>query len=219
MGFRLQNTRKNMNQTVESYLLEGCGRCPLGGTPNCKVHKWVFALKTLRAIVLDFGLVEETKWGVPCYTFRAENILIISAFRDYCAISFFKGALLNDIKKILEKPGPHSQAVRLIKFTDTTKIEAIETDIRAYIYEAIEVEKLGLKIHFKKYPDAIPEELEVKFEEDSIFRTAFEALTPGRQRGYVIYFSAPKQSKTRQSRIEKSIEKILNGKGLNDKYK
>ena len=207
-----------MTTTVDQYLSEGCGRCPLGGTPDCKVHTWVPALEMLREIVLDCGLREESKWGVPCYTFQGGNVLLLSAFKDYCCISFFKGALLRDETGLLVKPGKNSQAGRLLKFTDVARIREIEDYIRAFIYEAVEVEKAGLKVVLKKNPEPIPEELEQKFAEDQVFKNAFEALTPGRQRGYILFFSAPKQAKTRVSRIEKSIEKILNGEGLHDKY-
>lgn len=208
-----------MNPKVDNYLIEGCGRCALGGTPDCKVHKWTQELELLRKIVLDCELTEEVKWGVPCYTFQKKNVLIVSAFREYCSVSFFKGALLKDPMGILDKPGENSQAARLIKFTNIKEIKAVEADLKTYIYEAIEVEKKGLKVNFKKNPEPIPEELERKFEEDPVLKTAFETLTPGRQRGYILYFSAPKQSKTRESRIEKSIGKILNGEGLHDQYK
>lgn len=207
-----------MNTSVDNYFIEGCGRCPLGGTPDCKVHNWTSELKLLRQTVLDCGLVEECKWGAPCYTFQNKNVLMVSALKDYCAISFFKGALLKDAEELLEKPGEHSQAARLFKFTDVGRIQKIEPQIKAYIFEAIEVEKAGLKINFKKSPEPLPEELENIFEDDPTLKNAFEALTPGRQRGYIIYFSQPKQSKTRISRIEKSIGKILNGEGLHDKY-
>ena len=207
-----------LNPKVDNYLSEGCGRCPLGGTPDCKVHNWTPELEFLRMIVLDCGLTEELKWGVPCYTFQETNVLLVSAFRDYCAISFFKGALLSDEHGLLEKPGKHSQAARLLKFTSVESIRAVETHLKTYIFEAIEVEKAGLKVNFKTHPEPIPEELEKKFEEDPVLKNAFEALTPGRQRGYILYFSAPKQSKTRTARIEKSLGKILKGEGLNDKY-
>jgi len=207
-----------MNKTVDNYFLEGCGRCDLGGTPDCKVHQWIPELKYLRRIVAACGLTEESKWGFPCYTFKSANVLLVSAFKHYCAISFFKGALLRDNKELLEKPGENSQAMRLLKFEDIERIEEIEADIKTYVLEAIEVEKAGLKVDFKKNPEPIPEELNKKFEEDPTLKSAFEALTPGRQRGYIIYFSAPKQSKTRESRIEKCIGKILNGEGLNDQY-
>lgn len=207
-----------MNQSVDNYFINGCGRCSLGGTPDCKVHQWIAELELLRNIVLDCGLTEASKWGVPCYTFQQKNVLIVSAFKEYCAISFFKGALLSDNKGILVKPGKNSQAARLIRFTSTEAIKAMEDDLRSYIFEAMEVEKAGLKVEFKTNPEPIPEELATKFEEDPVLKTAFESLTPGRQRGYIIYFSAPKQAQTREARIHKSIGKILNGEGLHDKY-
>jgi uncharacterized protein YdeI (YjbR/CyaY-like superfamily) len=208
-----------MNQSVENYLLEGCGRCELGSTPDCKVHQWTKELELLRMFVLECGLTEECKWGVPCYTYKDKNVLMISALKEYCCISFFKGVLLADQSSILEKPGDNSQAVRLIKFRDVKAIKAIESELKAYIHEAVEVEKAGLKVAFKKNPEPLPEELENRFEEDPMFKSAFEALTPGRQRGYILYFSQPKQSKTRLSRIEKYTAMILNGEGLHDKYK
>jgi uncharacterized protein YdeI (YjbR/CyaY-like superfamily) len=207
-----------MTNHVDQYLEVGCGRCPLGGTPDCKVHQWTRELELLRAIVLDCGLNEEVKWGVPCYTFQKNNVLIVSAFRDYCSISFFKGSLMSNASELLEKAGPNSQAARLMKFTEIEKIREREADIKACIFEAIEVEKAGLNVQFKRNPEPMPEELEKKFEEDPVLKSAFEVLTPGRQRGYIIYFSAAKQLKTRESRIEKCIGKILNGEGLNDKY-
>ncbi len=207
-----------MNNSVDKYLLEGCGRCPLGGTPNCKVHSWRKELELLRKLVLSNGLTEESKWGVPCYTQQNKNVLIISAFKAYCAISFFKGALLSDKGGVLEKPGKNSQAARLIKFTNTKKIKALAPTLKDYIQEAIAIEKAGLKVDFQKNTEAMPEELENKLAKDPDFKAAFEALSHGRQRGYIIYFSSAKQSKTRESRIEKSIGKILNGEGLNDKY-
>ncbi|WP_343486000.1 YdeI/OmpD-associated family protein [Allomuricauda sp. d1] len=207
-----------MNTSVDNYFIEGCGRCPLGGTPNCKVHQWVVELKLLRTIALDCGLEETTKWGVPCYMHQNKNVLIISAFKDHCVLSFFKGALLNDVENILEKPGKNSQAARILKFTDSQTINKLETTLKAYIYEAIEVEKAGLKVPFKKNPEPIPEELQQKLDEDPILKTAFETLTPGRQRGYILHFLQPKQSKTRIARIEKCTPMILNGTGLHDKY-
>ncbi len=208
-----------LNPKVDQYLLEGCGRCPFGGTPDCKVHQWTAELELLRSIILDCGLTEELKWGAPCYTFEGKNVLMISALRSYCCISFFKGSLLSDNKGLLKKPGKHSQAAHLFKFTNIEDIKNIEADIKTYIFEAIEVEKAGLKVDFKKNPEPIPEELEKKFEEDPVLKTAFEALTAGRQRGYILYFSAPKQSQTRITRIEKCMPKILIGEGLHDKYK
>jgi uncharacterized protein YdeI (YjbR/CyaY-like superfamily) len=173
----------------------------------------------LRAIVLECGLTEELKWGVPCYTYENKNILLVSAFKEYCVSSFFKGVLLKDLHNILEKPGPHSQSDRVIKFTSVQRINELEEVLKAYIFEAIEVEKAGLRVEFKKSPEPIPDELQQKLDEDLFFKTAFEELTPGRQRGYIIYFSQPKQSKTRVARIEKNVPRILNGDGLHDKFK
>ncbi len=208
-----------MNKTVDNYLLNGCERCSLGGTPDCKVYQWTSELDLLRKTVLECGLNEDCKWGVPCYTYRGNNILLISAFKTYCAISFFKGALLADKNELLEKPGKYSQSTRLIKFTNLKEIQNIKAILKTYIFEAVEIEKAGLKVEFKKNPEPVPAELENKFEEDLSLKNAFEALTPGRQRGYILYFSQAKQAKTRIARIEKCTEMILNGKGLNDNYK
>lgn len=206
-----------MNTDVDLYFTEGCGRCPLGGTPDCKVHNWTEELKHLRKIILECGLTEESKWGVPTYTYQHTNVLVLAALIDYCAISFFKGALLNDSHEILSKPGENTQAARLIKFTSTSKVSKLKNELKAYIFEAIEVEKAGLKVEFVKKPEPIPREFQLKLDADPKLKKAFEALTPGRQRGYILFFSAPKQSKTRESRIEKSIPKILDGQGMNDR--
>lgn len=206
----------SMNPKVDLYFAAGCGRCPLGNTPQCKVHKWPEAMQTLRMIILDCGLTEELKWGVPCYTWQKSNILILSAFNDYCALSFFKGALLNDPSGVLSKPGENTQAARLVRFTNIQEVVALEPALKAFIYEAIELEKAGAKVAFKKSPEPVPEEFQQKLAEIPALKTAFEALTPGRQRAYILHFSAPKQSGTRMARIEKCMEQILNGKGLND---
>ena len=205
-----------MNPLVDLYLADGCGRCALYATPQCKVIPWQKELAALRAIVLDCGLTEELKWGVPCYTFQDGNIAIVSAFKAYCSISFFKGALLQDDHGLLVKQGEHSQAARLIKFTHIQEIIAQESILKTYIYEAMEVEKAGLKVAFKKNPEPIPEEFQCKLDENPALKAAFEALTPSRQRGYILYFSQPKQAKSRESRIEKCVLKIMEGKGLND---
>lgn len=206
-----------VNSQVDKYLVDGCGRCRLGGTPDCKVNNWPEELKQLRNILLDSGLAETLKWGVPCYTYQDSNIVLMSAFKEYCALSFFKGALLKDANGILDRPGENTQAARLIRFTDVREIVEMEPILKAYIHEAIEVEKAGLKVEFKKNPEPVPEEFQKKLDEDPVLKTAFDALTPGRQRGYLLHFSAPKQSKTRESRIEKYIQKILDGQGLNDR--
>jgi uncharacterized protein YdeI (YjbR/CyaY-like superfamily) len=206
-----------VNTNVDTYFTVGCGRCALGGTPACRVHRWTEELKLLRMIILECRLVEESKWGVPCYTFQRKNTLILASFNDFCSISFLKGALLQDEHKILTKPGENTQAARLIKFTNIEEIARLKAIIKAYIFEAIEVEKSGLKVVLKKNPEPIPNELKAYFEEDPTFKTAFEALTPGRQRGYILHFSGSKQAKTRESRIMKCIPKILEGIGLNDR--
>jgi uncharacterized protein YdeI (YjbR/CyaY-like superfamily) len=182
-----------------------------------KAKKWQEELEKLRMIILDCQLTEELKWGKPCYTFQKSNIVIIQGFKEYCALMFCKGALLNDANGILIKPGENTQAGRWIKFTAVREIVEMETILKAYIYEAIEVEKAGLKVNFKKTTEfIIPEEFQNKLDEIPALKTAFDALTPGRQRAYILYFSAPKQSKTRESRVEKCMQQILNGKGLDD---
>lgn len=210
-----------MNHTVNEYLLEGCGRCSLGGTPQCKVHLWTNELSLLRKLVLDCGLSETCKWGVPCYTIEIDakehNVLIVAAFKEYCAISFFKGILLKDNLKLLHLPGKNSQSVKYFKFTNINEIIALESTIKTYILEAIEHEKNGEKVRFDKQPEPIPEEFERLLKANPAISKAFFALTPGRQRGYIIHFSEPKQSKTRLARIEKQIQKILEGKGFFDK--
>lgn len=206
-----------MTKDVETYLSEGCGRCSLGGTPACKVHRWQHELVALRRIVLDCGLTEACKWGVPCYTFMGKNIALISAIKENCFVSFFKGALLHDEHGILSFAGKNSQVDKMIRFTNLEDILNMEDWIKTYIFEAIEVEKAGLKVQKSTNPD-LPEELQRKFEEVPALQSAFEALTPGRQRGWALYFSAPKQSQTREARIVKSMQKILNGEGLHDKY-
>ncbi len=208
-----------MNANVDLYFTEGCGRCPLGGTPQCKVNNWPKELSLLRSIVLECGLTEESKWGVPTYTFKKGHVVIVAAFKEYCALSFFKGALLEDADGILDKPGENTQSARLIKFTSLQDITSIEATLKAYVFEAIEVEKAGLQVDFKAKRELnYPEELQQKLDNDPMLKEAFEALTPGRQRGYVLHFSQPKQTTTRASRIEKCIPLILNGLGLNEHY-
>jgi uncharacterized protein YdeI (YjbR/CyaY-like superfamily) len=190
-----------------------------------KAKNWQEELEQLRMIVLDCGLTEELKWGVPCYTFPASagrqkrNIVLIHVFKEYCALLFFKGVLLNDPNGILIQQTENVQAGRQIRFTNVRQIVKMAPILKAYIYEAIEVEKVGLKVPFKKTTDfIIPEEFQKKLSAEGghALKTAFKALTPGRQKAYIFYFSQPKQSKTRMSRIEKYIPQILNGKGLDD---
>lgn len=171
----------------------------------------------MRTIVLDCGLTEELKWGCPCYTFQGSNIVLIHTFKEYCALLFFKGALLNDADGILIQQTENVQAARQARFTGTREIIDRASVLKAYIYEAIEVEKAGLKVTLKKTPEFnMPEEFQKKLNKTPALKKAFEGLTPGRQRAYLLYFSAPKQSRTRESRIEKSMQQILDGKGLND---
>ncbi len=192
-----------MNPKVDKYFSEA--------------KKWQEELEKLRMTVLDCGLTEVLKWGVPCYTFQKSNIVLIHAFKEYCALLFFKGGLLNDADGILIQQTKNVQAGRQVRFTNVREIVEMETILKAYIYEAIEVEKAGLKVNFKKTTEfIIPEEFQNKLDEIPALKTAFNALTPGRQRAYILYFSAPKQSKTRESRVEKCMQHIFNGKGLND---
>jgi uncharacterized protein YdeI (YjbR/CyaY-like superfamily) len=182
-----------------------------------KATKWQEEIKKLRKIVLDCGLNEELKWGCPCYTFRESNIVLIHTFKEYCALLFMKGALLNDANNILIQQTENVQAARQVRFTTLQEIIEMEAILKAYIYQAIEVEKAGLKVDLKKTTEfTIAEEFQKKLDQLPALKTAFDALTPGRQRAYMLHFSAPKQSKTRESRVEKSMQMILNGKGLDD---
>lgn len=206
-----------MNTDVEKYFVDGCGRCPFYETPQCKVRQWSRELAELRRIVLNTGLTEESKWGVPCYTYHQKNVVTVSAFKAYSCISFFKGSLLEDKEGLLVKPGENSQAGRLLKFSNVQDMLAKERTIRSYVFEAIELEKAGIEVKFTKNPEPIPDEFEAAMRNSQELKEAFEALTPGRQRGYILHFSQPKQSKTRVSRIEKCVQKILDGKGFHDR--
>jgi len=182
-----------------------------------KDTKWQKEYEKLRTIILDCGLIEELKWGCPCYMFQNTNIVLIHGFKEYCAVLFFKGALLNDPNGILIQQTKNVQSARQIRFTNVREIVKMEKFLKAYVYEAIEVERVGLKVKLKKTSDfKIPEEFQKKLNKSSALKTAFDALTPGRQRQYIFYFSQPKQSKTRESRVEKYTKQILGGKGLND---
>lgn len=193
-----------MNPKVDAYLK--------------RAENWQEEQAKLRTIVLDCGLTEELKWGVPCYTFQKSNIVLIHAFKDYCALLFFKGALLNDPHGILIQQTENVQAARQARFTNVGEIVAKESILKTYILEAIEAEKAGLQVAFKKTAEYnIPEEFQKKLTGSPALKTAFEALTPGRQRAYLLYFSAPKQASTRTARVEKCLQQILDGKGLNDR--
>ncbi len=182
-----------------------------------KAKLWQEEFEKLRMTILDCGLTEELKWGCPCYTFEKRNILLIHGFKEYCALLFFKGALLNDANGILIQQTQNVQAARQIRFTNVQEIVKLKPILKAYVYEAVEVEKAGLKVNRKKTSEfKVPEEFQNTLDEIAAVKKAFAALTPGRQRGYILYFSQPKQSKTRESRVEKCLQQILNGKGLND---
>ncbi len=179
--------------------------------------KWPQEVKRLRAILLDSELTEEFKWHQPCYTFQGKNVVVIGELKEACALAFFKGVLLKDIHGVLTRPGQHSQSTRWFKFASVGEIVEMKSILKAYIREAIEVEKAGLKVKLKKTSDLkFPEELQIMLDEFPDFKAAFEALTPGRQRAYIYHFSAPKQSKTRESRVQKYMPQILKGKGLLD---
>ncbi|MFL0682638.1 MAG: YdeI family protein [Algoriphagus aquaeductus] len=205
------------NPQVDQFLLEGCMRCPKGATPACKVHRWTDILEFLRQLLLETELTEERKWGVPTYTLNGKNVIMLGVFNDSCVLSFLKGSLMQDPKGILDLPGPNSHEGRIIRFTELDQAENLEKELKAYILQAIEIEKSGKKLE-KPEPSTqeIPEELIQKFEEHEGLEKAFFALTPGRQRGYLIHFTGAKQSATRLSRIEKCIPKIFEGKGMMD---
>ncbi|MGR4069269.1 YdeI/OmpD-associated family protein [Billgrantia sp. C5P2] len=193
-------------------------------TTNPKVEallnktEWQEERNKLRAILLDCELSEDVKWGKLCYSFQDSNVAIIFAMKAYCALGFFKGSLLKDPESILVAPGENSQAMRQVRFTQEQEIDALAPTLKAYLQEAIEVEKAGLTVDFKeKHELEYPEEFQVALDGNAALKTAFEALTPGRQRGYILHFSGAKQSNTRTSRIEKCVPTILAGKGLNDR--
>jgi uncharacterized protein YdeI (YjbR/CyaY-like superfamily) len=178
---------------------------------------WRQELKQLRPILLDSELTEDFKWSQPCYTFQGKNVVVLGLLKDSCAFAFFKGALLKDVHGVLTRPGQHSQSTRWIKFTSVREIAELKSILKAYIREAIQIEKAGLKVKLKKTSDLkVPEEFQLMLDEFPNFKAAFDALTPGRQRAYIYHFSAPKQSKTRQARVQKFMPHILKGKGLLD---
>jgi uncharacterized protein YdeI (YjbR/CyaY-like superfamily) len=182
-----------------------------------KAKNWREEIEKLRKIILDCGLAEELKWGTPCYTFQKSNIVLIHIFKEYCAMLFFKGALLNDPNKILIQQTKNVQSARQARFTTIKEITTQQSILKAYIYQAIELEKAGVTVQLKKTAEfTMPEEFQKSLNKSTTLKKAFAALTPGRQRGYLLHFAAPKQSKTREARIEKCIPDILRGKGLND---
>ncbi len=205
------------NAAVDHYLSDGCGRCKLYATPECKVHTWVKELMLLRELLLESELTEEYKWSTPTYTWNGKNVIILGAFKHYCCISFLKGSLMKDEAGKLEKPGENSQDGRIIRITRDGQVAELAETIVSYIREATEIEKAGLKPKKRENPiPDYPEELTQAMHDDPELDSAFKALTPGRQRGYIMFIAAAKQSATRFARIEKYRDAILAGKGMHD---
>lgn len=205
------------NPLVDAFLDSGCGRCERGGTPDCKVHQWPEVLRNLRAILLQTQLTESLKWGFPCYTWQEKNVLLLSAFNERCTISFLQGVLIQDRHQVLELPGENTQSARIIAFTNVAQIAPMEAIIREYVDQAIQLVEQDAKVTFKSRPEPRPETLVHCLEKDPELNTAFEALTPGRQRSYILHIGAAKQSSTQRSRIAKCRNKILAGKGFNER--
>ena len=204
------------NTQIDQFLLDGCMRCSLGATPACKVLLWTDILEFLRQLILETELQEERKWGVPTYTLNGKNVVMLGVFKDSCVLSFIKGQLIPDPQGLLELPGPNSREGRILRFTKLSQATLLEKDIRYYLQEAILVEQSGKKAEPSSSPQELPEELLQKFVEHPGLEAAFFALTPGRQRGYLIHFTGAKQSPTRLSRIDKCVPKIFAGKGMMD---
>lgn len=205
-----------MNNDVNTYFTKGCGRCSLYATPKCKVLTWKDELRVLRKLLMESPLIEESKWGSPCYTYKGTNVVMIQSFKAYCALMFFKGSLMKDDKGILVKAGENSNSARQVRFTAPSEVKKMLTTLKSYIKESIQIEKDGLKVEKTQSTIEIIPELKDAFKKNPSLKKAFEALTPGRQRGYHIYFSQAKQSATRTSRIEKYIPAILAGKGMQE---
>jgi uncharacterized protein YdeI (YjbR/CyaY-like superfamily) len=204
-------------QNVDDFLQDGCGRCAKGGTPDCKVHLWTQELMFLRNLCLESGLTETIKWGMPVYTHKDKNAIILGAFKEFSTIGFFKGSLLNDPQNILQVSGENTQDSRIIKIKHLSELTSIEDWIRVFIQDAIAIEEQGLKPPKMEKKDLVlPEELHTYLDQNPEVSSAFYALTPGRQRSWVIFISGAKQSSTRESRVLKAVPKILEGKGMHD---
>lgn len=208
-----------INPKVDLYIADGCGRCEYYATDKCKVRDWQDELQHLRQILLESALTEEVKWGVPVYTYKGKNVIIIGALRECVTIGFLKGVLIKDPQKLLEKQGKNVQSARILRFRSVKAIMDMSETIKGFIEEAISIEESGVKVEFKKNPEPVPAELEHRFEELPALADAFYALTPGKQRGYIIFISQPKSTEARHNRIDKCLDKIMNGEGLHDKYK
>jgi uncharacterized protein YdeI (YjbR/CyaY-like superfamily) len=205
-----------MIKDPNDYFIDGCGRCSLHGTDQCKVRNWADPLVLLREIMLQSGLEEEAKWGQPTYTLKGKNVAMIFSFKDSCGISFFKGVLLQDDAKILVTAGANSNVARLLKITSAAQVAELEPHIHAYIAEAIELEKSGAKVPKSTEREPMPETLAHWLENDPQLQTAWDLLTPGRQRSYILHVGSAKQEQTQLNRIEKCIPKIYAGKGFNE---
>lgn len=205
-----------MIKDPNDYFIDGCGRCSLHGTDQCKVRTWADPLVLLREIMLQSGLEEEAKWGQPTYTLKGKNVAMIFSFKDSCGISFFKGVLLQDNAKILVPAGANSNVARLLKITSAAQVAELEPHIHAYIAEAIELEKSGAKVPKPTEREPMPETLAHWLENDPQLQTAWDLLTPGRQRSYILHVGSAKQEQTQLNRIEKCIPKIYAGKGFNE---
>jgi uncharacterized protein YdeI (YjbR/CyaY-like superfamily) len=203
--------------SVDDYLRDGCGRCEHYRTPACKVHRWTSVLEGLRRLALDCGLVEEVKWGCPCYTLAGKNVIMVAAFKDYAALQFFKGAALVDELGLLESPGPNSKIGRLLKLRSPEDFVARRTIARGLIEQAMALERAGTKVARTAAAEPLPVELERRLASDASLRRAFEGLTPGRRRSHVLHISGAKQSETRERRVDRCTEDILAGRGWNER--
>ncbi len=204
--------------TVDQYLLEGCGRCSKGGTPDCTVHRWQLILVAMRELAIECNLTEEVKWSAPCYTINGKNIIMIHGFMEYCSFMFMKGSLLTDPNNILYRQTENVTAGRQLRYTSLDQFLAQRELAKAFILEAISLELAGKKVEKRTQEDPVVDELKEAFEQDPSFKASFYHLTPGRQRAYLLHFAQPKQAATRASRIEKCMPMIARGEGLHDAY-
>ncbi|MFM7156177.1 MAG: YdeI/OmpD-associated family protein [Bacteroidota bacterium] len=205
-----------MQDTIAEFFSIGCGRCPLVGTPQCKVMSWTIELHALRDIILKTEVEEVRKWGVPCYTVKGKNVVLLSALKESATLNFLKGSLIDDTHGLLTAPGENSQSARYMKFTSVKEITKHKAIIVDYIRQAIAIEVAGKKVVFAKEQEPIPAELLDMYKQHPLLKKAFEALTPGRRRGYLLHFNQAKQSATKISRIHANMKKIMAGKGLNE---
>jgi uncharacterized protein YdeI (YjbR/CyaY-like superfamily) len=207
-----------INRTsVDAYLQDGCGRCEHYQTPACKVHLWTGALVALRALVRATELVEEMKWGSPCYTLDGKNVVMIVSFREHCSLSFLKGALLVDDDGVLESAGPNSRFVRMVKVRSAADVDARRATIVRLLAQAIAAERAGTRVAVAVDVDPVPDELQARFDDDPALHEAFVALTPGRRRSHLLHIGSAKQSETRQRRVERCAVDILAGRGFNER--